>query len=184
MMHERTRCPDEAANHQLPIAVGFWIRWIVSPEEYSRLMQNLCRFVVLLSVILNAMATQYTCSFNGIYHLQWLVQWSHHWSHMHIPVHSPWLPGHINIAQDILITLTMARLFLDRLYTHIQGLAGNSPALVSITTTVCTTSVQPGSQGEWTGMHMHEQWWLHCIVSGGNRHHWVSMSTVWPKHSK
>ena len=33
--------------------------------------------------------------------------------------------------------------------------------------TVCTTSVQPGSQGEWTGMHMHEQWGLHCTSQWG-----------------
>ena len=31
-----------------------------------------------------------------------------------ILVHSPWLPGYINVAQTILIILTMAGLFLDR----------------------------------------------------------------------
>ena len=35
-------------------------------------------------------------------------------SHIHIPVHSPWLPGYISVVQTILATLTMARLFLDR----------------------------------------------------------------------
>ena len=34
---ERACCRDEAANHQLPIAVAFWIIWIVSTEECSNL---------------------------------------------------------------------------------------------------------------------------------------------------
>ena len=38
------------------------------------------------SVIVNAMATQYTLSFNDIYRPHWLVQWSRHCSHMCIPV--------------------------------------------------------------------------------------------------
>ena len=54
-----------------------------------------------------------TCSFNGIYQSHWLGQWRHHCSHMHILVHSPWLPGYINITQTILI-VTIAGLFLDR----------------------------------------------------------------------
>ena len=33
---------------------------------------------------------------------------------MHIPVHSPWLPGYMNVVQTVLIILTMAQLFLDR----------------------------------------------------------------------
>ena len=33
---------------------------------------------------------------------------------MHIPVHSLWLPGYINVVQTILIILTMAGLFPDR----------------------------------------------------------------------
>ena len=33
--------------------------------------------------------------------------------HAH-PVHSPWLPGYINVAQTVLVLLTMAGLFLDR----------------------------------------------------------------------
>ena len=41
VMHEQVCCSDEAANHQLPIAVAFWIIWIVSMEEHSSLMQNL-----------------------------------------------------------------------------------------------------------------------------------------------
>ena len=41
LMHDWVCCHDEAANHQLPIAVAFWIICIVSIEECSRLMQNL-----------------------------------------------------------------------------------------------------------------------------------------------
>ena len=33
---------------------------------------------------------------------------------MRITVHSPWLPGYIDVAQTVLVTLTMAGLFLDR----------------------------------------------------------------------
>ena len=35
-------------------------------------------------------------------------------THMHIPVHSPWLPGYIGVTQTILVMSTMAGLFLDR----------------------------------------------------------------------
>ena len=71
------------------------------------------------SVILNVMATQYTCSLNGIYCPHWVVQWSHHCSHLHILVHSPWLPGYIDVAQTVLLILTMAALFPDRPHMHL-----------------------------------------------------------------
>ena len=41
MMHERARCCDEAANHQLPTAAAFWIIQFVSSEERSSSMQHL-----------------------------------------------------------------------------------------------------------------------------------------------
>ena len=44
----------------------------------------------------------------------WPVQGSRHCSHLHISLHSPWLPGHINVMQTVLIMLTMAGLFTDR----------------------------------------------------------------------
>ena len=66
------------------------------------------------SLILNVIAPKYTCSLNDIYHPHWLVQWSRHCSHMHIPVHSLWLPGYIDVVQTFLVILTMAGLFLDR----------------------------------------------------------------------
>ena len=106
---------DEAANHQLPIAVAFWIIQIVSVEECSSLMQNLMQiYCSTSSVILNVMATRYTCSFNGVYCPHWLVQWSRHCSRMCIPVHSPQLPGYVDVAQTVIIILTMAGLFPDR----------------------------------------------------------------------
>ena len=122
MMHERACCCDEAAYHQLPIAEAFWIIQIVSTEECWSLMQILIQICCSVhSVILNAMATQYTCSLNGIYpstNPHWLVQWSHYCSLMPIPVHSPWLPGYIVVTQTILVILTMVGLFPDRHYTH------------------------------------------------------------------
>ena len=60
---------------------AFWIIWTVTAEECSNLMQNWMHFhCSTCSVILNAMATQYTCSLNGVYRSRWLVQWSHHCS--------------------------------------------------------------------------------------------------------
>ena len=52
-------------------------------------MQIIC---CICSVTLNAMATQYICSFNSVYRPHWLVQCGWHCPLMHIPVHSPWLP--------------------------------------------------------------------------------------------
>ena len=49
VMHDWVCCCDEAANHQLPIAVAFWVIRIVSVEECSSLTQNWCRFVTLLT---------------------------------------------------------------------------------------------------------------------------------------
>ena len=57
--------------------------------------------------------TVHSCTLNGIYYSQWLVQWSYHCSFMPIPVHSPWLPGYINVMQTFLVTCTMAELFPD-----------------------------------------------------------------------
>ena len=114
MVHEQARCRDEAANHELPITAAFE-SCDISTEEHSSLTQNLMQICCSIhSVILNTMATQYTCSLNGIYCPHWLVQWSRHCSRMCIPVHSPWLPGYINVAQTILVILTMAGLFLGR----------------------------------------------------------------------
>ena len=119
-MHKQALRDDEAANHQLPIAEAFWIIAVVPMEECSILTQNLMQIHCSThSVLLNLMATQYICSLNGVYHPHWLVQWSHHCSCMLIPVHSPWLPGYINVVQTVLIILTMAGFFFwkDPIYT-------------------------------------------------------------------
>ena len=115
MRHEWAPCHDEAANHQLPSAAAFWIIRIVSREECSSLTQNLMQVRCSThSVILNVTATQYTCSLSGVYRPHWLVQWSRHCSHVRTPVHSPWLPGHSDVAQTVLSMLTMAALFPDK----------------------------------------------------------------------
>ena len=117
LMHEQAHCHDEAANHQLPIAADFWIIWIISTEECSSLIQNLMQICCSTrSVIFNVMATQYRCSLKCFClptPLHWLVQWSHPCSHMHPPVHSPWLPGYINVTQIILIILMMEFFWTD-----------------------------------------------------------------------
>ena len=119
MMQEQARCCDEAANHQVPIVAAFSIIRIVSEEKCSSLMPNLMQIhCSTWSVILNATATQYTCSFNSVYCLHWLVQWSHHCSRMHIPVHFAWLPGYINVLQTVFIIWTMAGDFLERPHTY------------------------------------------------------------------
>ena len=137
MMHKRVSCHDEAANHQVPIAVAFWISWIVSTEECSSLVQNLMQIdCCIRSVTLNGTATQYTCSLNSVYHPHWLVQWSHHCSHMRIPVRSPWLPGYIDVVQTIVIILTMAGPLPDRLciskITSFPAKWGTSHSLLKI----------------------------------------------------
>ena len=99
---------------QSPVA-SFWIVQIVSAEECSSLVQNLMQIhCSTCSVILNVTVTQYTCSLNGVCHPHWLVQWSRHCSLMHIPAHSPWLPGYADVTQTILIILTTVGLFPDR----------------------------------------------------------------------
>ena len=114
-MHEWACFHDEAANHQLPIAATFWTIWIVSIEECSSLMHNLMRICCsTCSVILNVTATQYTCSFNSVYCPHWLVQWNHHCPLMSIPVHSPWLPGYVNVVLTVLFILTITGIFVDK----------------------------------------------------------------------
>ena len=114
-MHEWMRCWDEAANHQLPIAVAFWIIWIVFTQERSVLMQDWMQIrCSTCSVMLNVMVTRCTCSCNGIYLSHWQVQWSCHCSRMRIPVYSPWLLGYMGVAPTVLVKLTTPGLSLDR----------------------------------------------------------------------
>ena len=86
-------------------------------------MQNLMHSLLYL-------LSHFECDSHTVHMLtQWhlspplIVQWSHHCSRMCIPVHFPWLPGYIDVAQTIHVILTMAGLFPDRpcIYTHIQS---------------------------------------------------------------
>ena len=102
-MHEQAHCRDEAANHQLPIAVAFWITRIVSAEECSTFMQNLMQICCCIcSVILKVVTTEYTRSLNGVYHPNWLVKLSF------MPVHSSLMSFGCNVIKTILIRLTIA----------------------------------------------------------------------------
>ena len=124
-MREQAHCRDEAANHQVPIAVAFWIIQIAYAEECSSLIQNLMQIhCSICSVILNARVTQYTCSLNGIYSPHWLIQCSCHCSHMHIPVQSPWLQGYIDV-KIILVILTTIGLFPRQTSSYAVGFRDN-----------------------------------------------------------
>ena len=93
---------------------AFRIIPIVSAEKCSSLMQNFIQIhCYTCSITLNVTATQYTSSLNGLYCLHWLVQCSRHCSCILIEVHSPWLPGYIDVVQTVLIIFTMAGLFPD-----------------------------------------------------------------------
>ena len=114
MMHEQACC-NEAANCQLLLVTAFWIIGIVSTEEWMfKLNAKFDADSLLNSVILHAMMTQYARSLNSVYHPPWLVQGSRHCSHVSIPVHSPWLPGYIDVAQTILVILTISEFFPDK----------------------------------------------------------------------
>ena len=122
LMHKQACCHDEAANHLLPTAVAFWIILVVSGEECLSFRYNLMQICCsICSCILNVTATQYTCSLNGVYRPHWLAQWSCHCLRMCIPVHSPWLPGYMDVVQIILVTVTMAGLFPDRPHVFIKN---------------------------------------------------------------
>ena len=49
VMHEQAHCHDEAANHQLPTAAGFWITQIVSTRNVQAKCKIWCRFFALVS---------------------------------------------------------------------------------------------------------------------------------------
>ena len=71
MMHEQVHCCNEAANHQLPIAVAFWIIPVVSMREWSSLTQNLMQICCSTHSVI-AIVTRYRCSLDGVYHPHWL----------------------------------------------------------------------------------------------------------------
>ena len=80
MMHKWAHCREEPADHRLPIAEAFWISFC---RGMFKANAKLDAYSLLYSVILNVIATQYTCSFNGIYRPHWLVQWRHFLLFMH-----------------------------------------------------------------------------------------------------
>ena len=103
-LHEMGCMSEYIIVRKLPI-LGFWIIQIVPAEECSSLTQNLmpiCCFAC--SVILNVMATQYTCFLKGIYCPKWGIWWSCRHSHMLV---------YIGVTQIILILLTLAGIFPD-----------------------------------------------------------------------
>ena len=65
MMHEQVHCHGEAANHQLPIALPYLNSFC---GGMFKLNAKFDADSLLYSVILSVMATQCTCSLNGIYH--------------------------------------------------------------------------------------------------------------------
>ena len=73
---------------------------------------------------------------------------------MHIPVHSPWLPGYINVAQTFLIILTMAGLFPDR--PHML-LIRNPPF------NLLTTEMRPGLYWNQIPTLAWSLWYLHKL---------------------
>ena len=89
MMHAWAHCHDEAANHQLPIAMDFWIIQIVSAEECSSLMQNLMQ----IHCSTHSECDRHTAHMhplNSTHCPHWLVQWSHHCPCMCTLVHCPY----------------------------------------------------------------------------------------------
>ena len=106
----------ERVKRILYILILGWLCFEIDRWQIDISVQNLMQICgSTCSIILNVTATQYTCSLNGVYCPHWLVQWSHHCSPMCMPVHSPWLPGYIDVVQTIPIILTMAGLFLDKI---------------------------------------------------------------------
>ena len=76
---------------------AFWTSQIISMEECSNLTQNLMQIRCSThSVILNVMATQYTCSLYRIYCPHWRVQWCCHCSHM--PIQSTLLGCQVSLV--------------------------------------------------------------------------------------
>ena len=60
----------------------------------------------------------------------------------------------------------------------VWGMSGKSPTIVNIRRMVCMTK---DSGLEWAPVDNDN---FTVLVSGGSRHHWVSMCAVWPPHSK
>ena len=66
----------------------------------------------------------------------------------------------------------------------IWGLSGKSPAIVNIIRTVYKTSMNPAAKENGLERACVNKDDFTVLVSGGSRHRWMSMSTLWPSHSK
>ena len=108
---------------------AFWIIPIVSVEECSSLRQDSMQICCpIRSFWMQRPHSTHAHSMASTIVPHWLVQWRCPCSHTHIPVHSPWLPGYIDVVQSPLIVLTMARLFLDRPRCTIENCDFTKPA--------------------------------------------------------
>ena len=98
MIHAQAHCCDEVDKHQLPIAAAFWIIQIFSVEECTNLRQNLMQICCSTQSfwMWQSHSTHLTQWLLPPY---WVVQWSCGCSCMLLPVHSPWLPGYIDVLQ-------------------------------------------------------------------------------------
>ena len=122
-----------------------------------------------------------------------LAQWhlpfpqrSHHCSHMHIPARSPWLPGYIDVAQTVLIILTVAGLFPDIRYIrkeklllllHFYWYISNHPKFNGLKKQqffyfANKSSIWAGLSGKTRGISLTKTWSIHfqtCwILTGGS----------------
>ena len=80
MVHERAHCRDEAANHQLPVAIFTHL----SSEECSSLMQYWMQICCSAgSVILNALATAHMLTQQGLHPLWTSTVKSSLFTHVH-----------------------------------------------------------------------------------------------------
>ena len=160
-----------------PLAVAFWIIWIVSTEECSSLMQNLMQIHCSSdSVILKATATQYTLSLNSFSTtpLTSTVKLSL-FTHAHsspLSLAARLHQCHTNHSSYINYGWTFSgQTLYSQIYRYICTQSANMHthvhAIVNIMRMVCMTSMEPGRQGEWTSMHMREQWQLHCTSQWG-----------------
>ena len=162
-MHE-VCCCDEVANHQLPVAEAFWIQ-IVSTEECSSLTQNLMHVRCSThSVILNVMATQYTCSLSGVYCPHWLVTVK-----LSLFTHAHSSP--LSSAASLHGCCTNCSHYINNGWTfsgHTSCVCVDQEVKVKNYVQHLSQTLAVNNDG------------FTVPVSGGGRHHWLSMCTVWP----
>ena len=110
-------------NHALSLTLEYWLSlFSINLKIYYFKIQSIGIFnfnpkfdIDFLALLIQSLWTWGPHRTTSIYCPHWLVQRNHHCSRTRIPVHSPWLPGYTDVIQNILIILTMAGLFPDRL---------------------------------------------------------------------